>query len=51
MYVCSLHTYAYMKYAYAYNWAAYVGPVYAYMNISPDTLIQVFYFYFFVSLI
>ena len=50
-YACLLHAHAYMKYAYAYNWAAYTGPMYVHMYSRPETLIRVFCFCFFVSLI
>ena len=50
-YTSLLHTHAYMKYAYAYNWATYVGLTYAHAYSRLETLIRVFCFHFFVSLI
>jgi len=50
-YACLLHAHVYMKYVYEYNWATNVGPMYTYAYLSPETLIRVFYFCFFVSLL
>ena len=41
-YACVLHAYAYSKYVYTYNWAAYAGPMYAHAYSSLETLIQHF---------
>ena len=39
-YACLLHAHAYSKYGYAYNWAMFVGPIYAHAYSCPETLIQ-----------
>jgi len=49
-YACFLHAHAYSKYAYAYNWAAYVGPMYMHAYSCLETLIQPFYLCFFILL-
>ena len=41
MYACLLHAHAYLKYAYAYNWAVHVGRIYARAYSCPETLIRI----------
>ena len=46
VYACLLHAHEYSKYAYAYNWAAYAGPIYVHAYSCPETLIRTFWLLF-----